>query len=82
MVSIAIIAAKQKGNYQIMKSQGSFLLRCWLIQDQAETERTIFDIEHVQTGKHERVGNLAEAHHWIINQCMTTTLSNPPEDNF
>jgi hypothetical protein len=65
-----------------MKKQGSFLLRCWFIQDEAKTERTIFDIEHVQTGEHERVENLAEAHHWILNQCMVAALSDLPEEGF
>jgi hypothetical protein len=64
-----------------MKTQGSFLLRCWLIQDETERERAIFDIEHVQTGEHERVENLAEAHHWILNQCLIAALNEAKEES-
>jgi hypothetical protein len=65
-----------------MRTQGSFLMRCWLIQEETATERTIFDIEHVQTGEHERVENLAEAQHWIVQKCQASSrCADPDEDS-
>ncbi len=65
-----------------MRTQGSFLMRCWLIQEETATERTIFEIEHVQTGEHERVENLAEAQHWIVQKCQASSLSANLDEDF
>lgn len=54
-----------------MKLYSSFLLRCWLIDDQSQPERSLIDVEHVQSGGHKRVANLTEAEEWIFAACRS-----------
>jgi hypothetical protein len=37
-----------------MKQYSSFLIRCWVIRDEGQPERIVFDVEHIQTGEHWR----------------------------
>jgi len=64
-----------------MKLYSSFLVRCWLIHDQSQDERSLIDVEHVQTGGHKRVANLTEAEEWIFAVCRRgpTDTQNMPE---
>ena len=48
-----------------MRLYNSFLVRCWLIRTAPEGERSVLDIEHIQTGEHFRPSSLAEAQDWM-----------------
>jgi hypothetical protein len=48
-----------------MKSYSSFLVRCWVIREEAE-EKLVFDIEHIQKGEHLRAATPEAAMEWII----------------
>jgi hypothetical protein len=37
-----------------MKSYSSFLVRCWVIREEGQAERVVFDVEHIQKGEHWR----------------------------
>jgi hypothetical protein len=52
-----------------MKLYSSFLIRCWLIQDTPHEERSVIDIEHIQTGHHTRAASLTEAETWMLEAC-------------
>lgn len=54
-----------------MKLYSSFLIRCWLIQDSTENERSVLDVEHIQTGGHTRAATLVEAEEWMFEVCRT-----------
>ena len=54
-----------------MKLYSSFLIRCWLIHDTATDERSVIDVEHIQTGCHTRAASLSEAEGWIFDACRT-----------
>jgi hypothetical protein len=58
-----------------MKLYSSFLIRCWLINDSTLGERSVIDIEHIQTGGHTRAASLAEAEEWIFEACRTMRAS-------
>jgi hypothetical protein len=55
-----------------MKLYSSFLIRCWLIQDSSQGERSVIDIEHIQSGGHIRAATLSEAENWILEACRAT----------
>lgn len=59
-----------------MKCYSSFLVRCWLIADSTRGERSVFDVQHIQSGGRARVGSLAEAEGWMLAACRN---SRPPE---
>jgi hypothetical protein len=44
---------------QAMKLYSSFLLRCWVIREEAE--KMVFDIEHIQKGERQRTATPEEA---------------------
>ena len=48
-----------------MKSYSSFLIRCWVIREEAE-EKLVFDIEHIQKGDHLRAATPEAAMEWIV----------------
>jgi hypothetical protein len=48
-----------------MRLYNSFLVRCWLIRTGPEGERSMLDIEHIQTGEHFCPSSLAEAEGWM-----------------
>ena len=54
-----------------MKLYSSFLIRCWLIHDAADDERSVIDVEHIQTGCHTRASSLTEAETWMFEACRT-----------
>jgi hypothetical protein len=54
-----------------MKLYSSFLIRCWLVHDSACDERSVIDVEHIQTGCHTRAASLAEAEEWMVEACRT-----------
>lgn len=51
-----------------MKLYSSFLLRCWVIRD--ESEKIVFDIEHIQKGERQRTTTPEEALQWILTTCQ------------
>ena len=58
-----------------MKSYSSFLVRCWLIPDESNGQRSVFDVEHIQTGDHCRVTALTEAQEWMLAACRNAQPS-------
>jgi hypothetical protein len=59
-----------------MKSCTSFLVRHWLIDDEPESERQFFDIEHITSGEHFRVTSFLEA-----EALMLASRRNRPSDD-
>ena len=57
-----------------MKLYSSFLIRCWLIADPSHDERSVIDVEHIQTGGHRRAASLAEIEEWMFDTCRTMRL--------
>lgn len=55
---------------RLMKSYSSFLIRCWLISNESECERTVLEIEHIQTGAHHKGTSIAEAEGWMLSRCQ------------
>lgn len=47
-----------------MKSYSSFLVRCWLLQEEGEPKR-VFNIKHIQSGQQTRTDNFSEAQAWM-----------------
>lgn len=62
-----------------MKLYGSFLIRCWLIRDEQEEPRTVFDIEHIQQGEHLRVGKPEDAFQWMMRTMETLQPEQPKQ---
>jgi len=54
-----------------MRIYSSFLIRCWRIQDPSQGERSVFDVEHIQTGNRQRVASLNEATEWMLAVGLT-----------
>jgi hypothetical protein len=52
-----------------MKRYGSFLIRCWLVREPPQDERSVFSVEHIQTGERMRVESLRDAQDWIVAAC-------------
>ncbi len=48
-----------------MKLYGSFLIRCWIYCGEDQTQRLVFDVEHVQGGERLRFSNYDEAWQWM-----------------
>ena len=48
-----------------MKCYRSFLIRCWVIEDQ-QAEKKVIDVEHIQSGDHTRVADMTEAEEWMF----------------
>jgi hypothetical protein len=51
-----------------MKLYSSFLLRCWVIRD--ESEKMVFDIEHIQKGERQHTATPEETLQWILTACQ------------
>jgi hypothetical protein len=51
---------------KIMKIYNSFLIRCWLLRDTAQADRSIFEIEHIQTGERHRAASVAEIQRLLL----------------
>ena len=51
---------------KVMKIYNSFLIRCWLLQSTAEANRSVFEIEHIQTGERRRVASFAEIQRLVL----------------
>jgi hypothetical protein len=67
-----------------MKLYGSFLVRCWLIQGPSQNERSVYDVQHIQTGERLRVESLAEVQNWVIAACQASRFKQdlqPPDEN-
>ena len=61
-----------------MKLYSSFLLRCWVIRD--ESEKIVFDIEHIQKGERQRTATPEEALQWILAACQNKQPGESPEE--
>jgi hypothetical protein len=55
-----------------MKCYSSFLIRCWLIEDDQHAEKKIIDVERIQGGGRTRVASLTEAEEWMFEACRNT----------
>ena len=69
-----------------MNNYSSYLVRHWLIADprlnrlEENNSSQVFDIEHVQSGRRTRVGQLSDAAAWmesITTEKAATTDQNP-----
>ena len=57
-----------------MKSYSSFLVRCWLISNESEQrERTVLEIEHIQTGAHHKGASICEAEDWMLSRAQKSS---------
>jgi hypothetical protein len=56
-----------KGNN--LKSYGSLLIGCRMFEEAYAAPRTIFGIEHIPSGEHERTVSLADTEAWMIKGC-------------
>jgi hypothetical protein len=58
-----------------MKLYSSFLIRWWLTRVGSESERTVLQVEHIQTGASTRAASLAEAEQWMSKTCRSTATA-------
>jgi len=58
-----------------MRIYNSFLVRCWLIQDSSQGERSVIDVEHIQTGASTRAASLTEAERWVFKTCHAARVN-------
>jgi hypothetical protein len=71
---------------KIMKIYNSFLIRCWLLRDTTQADRSIFEIEHIQTGERHKAASVAEIHRLLLaallpeNDAAQLAAPNPPRD--
>ncbi len=64
-----------------MKLYSSFLVRCWVIQEESNVaEKTVFDIEHIQKGEHQRAISPEAAIQWILAACRNHQPDDPEEE--
>jgi hypothetical protein len=70
------VEIRRKGH--VMKLYSSFLVRCWVIQE--EREKIVFDIEHIQNGEHQRAASPEEALEWMLTACRTNQPTELEED--
>jgi hypothetical protein len=56
-----------------MKHYSSFLVRCWLIDDTSD-ERSVIDVEHIQSGGRTKVTSMGEAEQWMLEACRPRKL--------
>ena len=61
-----------------MKSYSSFLVRWWLISNEKDRERTVLEIEHIQTGAQHKGASISEAEDWMLSHCQKP--SGEPQD--
>lgn len=61
-----------------MKLYSSFVLRCWVIREEAE--KIVFDVEHVQKGKRHRSLTPEETMRWILGVCQTSEVKEADTD--
>lgn len=48
-----------------MKKRKTFLVRWLLMVDREQIERSVIDIEHIQSGEKQRVSTIEEAAQWM-----------------
>jgi cell division protein FtsL len=48
-----------------MMTRKSFFIRWLLVRDEKEQEKSVIDIEHIQSGDSQRVSSLEEANLWM-----------------
>ncbi len=53
-----------------MRLYRSFLVRCWLIKDHSGDERSVFDVEHIQSGERTKAATLQEAEQWMLSRLL------------
>jgi hypothetical protein len=68
---------------QAMKLYSSFLVRCWVIREEGQAERLVFDVEHIQKGEHQRTLTPEAALDYIkqVSQQVTPESNIEPESN-
>jgi hypothetical protein len=62
-----------------MKSYSSFLVRCWVIREEGQAERVVFDVEHIQTGEHWRALVPEAALALIVQSSKESSPQDDPE---
>ena len=55
-----------------MKLYSSFLIRWWLTREGSHSERTVLQVEHIQTGASTRAASLTEADKWMRETSRNT----------
>jgi hypothetical protein len=63
---------------KIMKIYNSFLIRCWLLRSTAQMDRSIFEIEHIQTGERHRAASVAELQRLMLAALLSDNDSPQP----
>jgi hypothetical protein len=48
-----------------MKHYSSFLVRWWFTREESANERTVLQVEHIQSGASTRAASLSEAENWM-----------------
>ena len=59
-----------------MRLYSSFLIRCWLTNDASQDERSVLQVEHIQTGASMRATSLSELEPWLFGACRTVRVDN------
>ncbi len=62
-----------------MKLYSSFLVRCWVIREEGQAERILFDVEHIQKGEHWRAMTPEAALERITQVSQQVTTESEPE---
>jgi cell division protein FtsL len=60
-----ILFAELSPNKFCMMTRKSFFIRWLLVRDEKEQEKSVIDIEHIQSGDSQRVSSLEEANLWM-----------------
>ena len=58
-----------------MKSYNSFLIRCWVVTDERQTERAVFHVRHIQSAENTRSDNLSEVQRWMMQVCAAARMN-------
>jgi len=54
-----------------VRSYSSFLIRCWLTGEPRHEQRSVLQVEHIQTGASMRAESFNEAEQWMFAACRT-----------
>ncbi len=66
---------RNDSQWGVMRIYNSFLVRCWLIQDPSQGERSVIEVEHIQTGASTRAASLTEAESWVFKTCHAARVN-------
>ena len=63
-----------------MRVYSSFLVRCWITEDESQGEQSVLQIEHIQTGASVRAATLTEVEPWILAACRNSRADEVSRD--